>query len=289
MRGRIVLLVVLAVVVALAGVFAGWSRNTSKAAGEPSTATPADSSVGSTEDRAAGSAPARSPTASSPKVSSPNASPPKVAPPKAPPKVAPPKVLPPKTPPPRTPPPKACSPTAVAQPAAYTTPSGQQPETEPASQLQPSADLVRFGPVATTPSDDTTDTSIAPDRRALSTAFSDREVAVDRHLTKCDATRSFAMTLPLTHGAKGETLRVHTQGFAAIFKGARARLTLKLNGQVKVKDFPVGSEDSFLQTLELPAVPATTYQLSGVVEVHQDPATGGTAYLNVLAIDAEIT
>jgi len=131
MRGRIVLFVVLAVVLALVGVYVGWSTNTPTAVGEPAPATPADLSVGPIQHRGSGSGPA-----SPPKASPPNAPPPKASPPNA-------------------PPPKACSPTAAAPPAAYATPSGQEPEAEPASQPQESADPVRFGKVTTTPSNDT--------------------------------------------------------------------------------------------------------------------------------------
>jgi hypothetical protein len=250
MRGRTVLFVVLAVVLALVGVYVGWSTNTPSAGGEPAPATPADLSVGPIQHRGSGSGPASPPKAS---------------------------------------PPKACSTTAAAQPAAYATPSGQEPEAEPASQPQERADPVRFGKVTSTPSNDTVETGVSDDRRTLTTTFSDRKVEVGKGGSKkCDATLSFAMTLSLTDGAEGETLWIYVQGYAFVQGGARAQLTLKSNGQVRVKDFPAGSNDSYLQTLQLPAIPATTYQLSGVVELHQDPDTGGTAYVNVLSIDAEI-
>ena len=74
MRGRIVLFVVLAVVLALVGVYVGWSANTPTAVGEPAPATPADLSVGS---QAAGSAQPRVPVATGPNASAPKASPPK--------------------------------------------------------------------------------------------------------------------------------------------------------------------------------------------------------------------
>jgi hypothetical protein len=250
MRGRIVLFVVLAVVIALVGVYAGRSTNTPKAVGEPSTATPSDSSVGSTQRRAPRSAPSRSPTASSQ---------------------------------------KAGSPKSPVKPVDTATTSGHKPGTLPASQPQPRTDPVRFGKVTTKPSNNTTTLDVSSDGRALTTVFSDREVQVGNgEVTEGDATRSFAMTLPLTDGAKGETLWVHAQGYALADEGASARLTLRLNGQVKVEDFPAGWDDDFLRTLQLPATPATTYQLSGVIEVHQDPGTNGTAYLDVLSIDAEI-
>jgi hypothetical protein len=275
MRNRIVLFVVLAVVLALVGVYVGWSTNTPEAIGEPAPATPTDASGGSTQRRDSGAEPA---------------SPPKAPPPKAPPpKAPPPKAPPPKAPPPKASPPKACSTTAAAQPAAYATPSGQEPEAEPASQPQETADPVRFGKVTTTPSNDTVETGVSDDRRALTTTFSDREVEVGNGgSTECDATLSFAMTLSITDGAEGETLWIQVQGYAFVQGSARAQLTLKSNGQVRVKDFPAGSNDSYHHTLQLPAIPATTYELSGVVELHQDPDTGGKAYVDVLSIDAEI-
>ena len=42
-----------------------------------------------------------------------------------------------------------------------------------------------------------------------------------------------------------------------------------------VKDIPTGSELDLLQTLELPASPATTYQLSADIELHQRDGTVG--------------
>jgi hypothetical protein len=273
MRSRIVLFVILAIVTALVSVWLGWPTTTPKAVGEPATTTQAHSPVGPTQRQGSGFAPSRTPTPSLPKATPPKATPPKAPAPKA-------------TPPKATPP-KACTPQAATQPAAYTTAPGQESQTEPASQPQLSTDPVRLGKVTTTPSN--SDTTISEDRSALTTMFEDREVRVDPGLTDCDATRSLAMTLPLTDGAKGQTLRVHVQGYAHVEKGASARLTLNLNGQVKVRDYPIGWDDSVFETLQVPAIPATTYQLSGTVEVRQDPDTGGTAYLNVITVDIEIS
>jgi hypothetical protein len=308
MKSRIVFIVVLAAVIALVGGCAGWSTNAPEAVGEAPTVTSADERAGAELDVR-------------PKTSPHKGSPPKGSPPKG-------------------SRPKACSPTAVAQLVqlvAYTTPLGQEAETEPASPPQegadpssdttpageeletnpapppqegadPSsdttpageeagtepappqegADPVRFGAVAATPSDGSL-TDIADDGRAFTTGFWDRNVAVDGTKSQCDPTRSFSVTLPLTDGAKGETLRVYVLGYGIASKGARARLTLRLNGQVKVKEFRAGSDEEFLMTLELPASPATTYQLSGVLEAHRDPSTGGTAILQVSSIESEIS
>jgi hypothetical protein len=250
MRSRIVVFVVLAVVTVLVGGYVGWSTNTPKAVGEPATTTPTHSSVGPTQRRGSGSGPARSPTASST---------------------------------------KAGSPKAGANPGGTATQSGQEPVSEPASP-PPSTDPVRFGKVTTTPSGDTTLLTVAEsDYRALGVTFSDREVEVGNgEVTPPDATRSFSVGMPLTDGAKGETLRVYVQGYAVATEGASAQLTLKLNGQVTVRHFSSGWDDSYVQALEVPATPATTYRLEGVIEVHQDPGTDGTAVMDVLSVDASI-
>jgi hypothetical protein len=62
-----------------------------------------------------------------------------------------------------------------------------------------------------------------------------------------------------------------------------------LNGQVKVRTFPAGWDDTYIQTLQVPAIPATTYQLSGVLEVHQDPGTNGYASMNATSVDVGIS
>ena len=134
------------------------------------------------------------------------------------------------------------------------------------------------------------DTSISPDRQALTTTFDDLQVEVGNgKVTDCDATRSYTMTIPLTGGGHVAALRFHVQGYAFVAKGVTARLTVRGNGRRTTRDFPVGTDDSFLQTVELPATPGTTYRLSTVVELHQDPGTYRTAgYLNVLSIDVGI-
>jgi hypothetical protein len=256
MRGRIVLFIVLAVAVALVGVYVGWSANTPKAVGQPSTATPADSSVGSAPRRPSGSGSLRPPAASSQRTRQ-----------------------------------QTGSPTAAGNPGGATQPDHKpatKPAAKPAPKPQPAAGPVRFGKVTTTPSGDTATLDVAPsDHRALTATFSDRVVQVGPGATE-PATRSFAMTLPLTDGAKGETLKVYVQGYAFAQEnvGAYAQLTLKLNGQGTARYYRSGWDDSFVEVLEVPATPATTYRLEGVVEVHQAPGTDGYATMDVLSVDA---
>jgi hypothetical protein len=243
MRGRIVLFLVLAVVVALLGVYLGRSTTTPTAVGEPAPATQAGSSVGPTQRRDSSSGPSRPPTT---------------------------------------------SPKAGANPGGTTTTTqpGQQPPPPPTSTPPPNTGPVRFGKVTTTPSAD--DLSVAPsDHRALAATFSDRVVHVLPGATK-PATRSFAVTLPLTDGAKGEKLRVYVQGYAYTQGGANAALTLKLNGYETVRGFPSGFNDSYVAVLVAPATPGITYQLSGVLEAHPAPAADAQADLNVNTVDISI-
>jgi hypothetical protein len=257
MRGRIVLFIVLAVAVALAGVYVGLSANTPKAVGEPGTSTAADSSVGSVQRRPSGSGSLRSPAASSQQGGH-----------------------------------ETGSPTAAGNPGGTATQPGHQPATEPAPKPPPSPGPVRFGKVTTTPSAGVVTSVALSDRRALTTTFDDMSAGSgvgNEEVTSPYASRSFSMTLPITGGAKGEALKVYVQGMAVTTTGTSARLTLKLNGQVKARDFPAGWEDSFIEWLEVPAIPATTYQLQGVLEVDQDPGSERYAGMNVLSVDASIS
>jgi hypothetical protein len=282
MRGRIALFVVLAVVVALVAAYAGWSTNTPRAVADP-TATPSDASVGATGHGGSGSGGSGSSGGVTP------GSPPKT----------------PRNTPPKVQLPVACSSEPAAKLASYVTqedevpvsdeaptdPAGEpvpdEAPTDPAEEPVPAADPLRLGPVATTPSDDTVLTSISDDRRALTTAFSAMEVQIWNG-TECDLTKSMTMTLPLVGEAKREKLKFYAQGYA-FAQGATARLTLRHNGRDKlVKNYPSGTDGSFVEILELPGTSGVTHQMSAVIEVHHAPGAKGDAYLNILAIDVGI-
>jgi len=163
------------------------------------------------------------------------------------------------------------------------------PGTKPSQQHRPSTGPVRFGPV--TSNDSTVNIAIDPDRTTMTTTFSALEVSVGNgESTASDATRMFPLVLPLTDGAQNATITFHASGYAFADKGATARLTLRVNGASSIAHFPAGSDDEYVETLKLPAIPASQYRLSVVVEVHQAPGShDATALLSVLAIDAAIT
>jgi hypothetical protein len=183
--------------------------------------------------------------------------------------------------PPHAPTPASSS--ASTKPAGSPAQSDPPSKPKPAPPHQPSAGPVRFGPVPAS-KDPTVVTSISPDRKTLTTTFSALEVSVDDESTKPDATRSFTLLLPLTGAGQNANVTVHASGYAFVTKGATARLTLKVNGRTIVNDFRPNWDDDFARTLDLPAIPGSTYQLSVVLEVHKIPGSRGpkTAYLNVV-------
>jgi hypothetical protein len=157
----------------------------------------------------------------------------------------------------------------------------------PATQEPHHTGPVRFGKLTTAGRPN--DTAVSPDRQALTTTFDDFEVTVDGESAEPEASKSFSMTMPLTDGAEGQTLRVHVQGSAFVADGAKARLTLRGGRRSIIKGFLPGTNDSFLETLELPATPGATYQLSVIVDVHKAAGSEGDGYLNATSIDAEIS
>jgi len=247
MRGRIVLFVILAIMTALVGVWLGWSTTTPKAVGEPATTT-------TQADSPVG------PTQRRGSGSGPS-----------------------RTPTPSLP--KARSPKAPAHPGDTATQPGHPPAKPPASPPQQQAGPVRFGPITTAGRD--SDTSISDDRRALTTAFSDFEVAVDP-TSEPEATKTFTMTMPLTDGAAGETLWVYAQGYAHFDRGAKGSVTLQGGGQQIIQGYATPDDKSFVQTLELPARPGETYKLTFAINIDQSADNEGTGYLNIAVIDIGI-
>jgi hypothetical protein len=178
---------------------------------------------------------------------------------------------------------------APAQPCTHTaanhTPANTGPkqgaQQEPQSQPTPAADVVRFGAVTAEDSNSTIDR--APDGLALTALFSDLEAKSDDGVLS-NGTR---MAIPLTGSAPNATITVYASGYV-FTHCATARLILTLNGKPIVKEFASGTDDDFVEPIELPAIGGSTYQLS--VAIDEQLSSGrGTAYINVSSIDAKIT
>lgn len=274
MKGRTVLLfVALALVTALVGYYAGMSASTPEAAADP-LANPPGSSVDVPQTD--GSGPSHSPAgsrqgsggqASSSKGSDAKGSTTKGSPSK-------------------DSADKASAPKKGGNQPGTATQSSHPPAKPPTSQPRPQAGPVRFGKVTT--SGPGTDTSIAEDRRALTTTFDEFELAVDPTSAEPDATKTVTMTMPLTDGVAGETLWVYAQGFAFLDAGAKASVSLGGGGRRIIQGYATGTDDTFLQTLKLPARPGVTYQLTFAIDIDRGAGAEGNGYLNIVSIDVEI-
>ena len=144
---------------------------------------------------------------------------------------------------------------------------------------------MRFGPVGDAGWGGVTE--VSEDRRVLSTTFEDFQVGLKVEDAP-DSSRSMQLAIPLNDGVEGETLSIHAQGYSTTDEHAKGRLVLRAGGTTVVQPFPAGWDDGFVTTLELPAVPGATYHLSAVLEVEERSDSGGAAYLNINAIEAEI-
>jgi hypothetical protein len=172
--------------------------------------------------------------------------------------------------------------------AAQHTPAQPSPQAATEQKTHPSsapgAGPVRFG--AVTSEDSNSSTDVSSDGAALTTLFSD-QVATLRKGPQSTGTR---MVMPLTGGAQNAKLSVYASGYALTTEHTTARLSITVNGQTFVRDFPAGTDDDYVQQIELPAIAGSEYQISLALEVDQAAGTDdGDAYLNVSSIDAEIT
>jgi hypothetical protein len=177
--------------------------------------------------------------------------------------------------------------TSTTRPMGSPSHSGTTLTTRPIS--HPPTTPVRFG--KTTTGGPNFDVVVSPDRTTLTTRFAAFEVGVGHTSTRPEATPRFSLALPLTGSAPNAKLTFYVSGYASVFTGATARLTVSANGRVTVKDFPKGWDNEFVRTLTVPAIPASTCRLTIVLQAQQifGSSQEPTAYLNVSAIDAKIT
>jgi hypothetical protein len=152
---------------------------------------------------------------------------------------------------------------------------------KPQSPSAPAAGAVRFGTVTSEDSNSTID--VSSDGLALNVLFSDLE-AKSYDGVPSNGTR---IVVPLTGGAPNATITVYASGYV-FTRHATARLILTLNGKPIVREFSSGTDSDFVEPIALPAIGGSAYQLS--IAIDEQPSSGkGAAYINVSAIDAEIT
>jgi len=175
----------------------------------------------------------------------------------------------------------APSPYTAAKQTPAKTGSKQRAQRKPQSPSAPAAGVVRFGTV--TSDDSTATTDVSSDRQALTTLFSDLEATSESGVLS----NGMRMVIPLTGGAPNATIKVFASGYVFTHR-ATARLSVTVNGQSIVKDFPSGTDHDFVLPIYLPAIGGSAYQLS--LTIDEQPKSGrGAAYININAIDAQIT
>lgn len=178
---------------------------------------------------------------------------------------------------------------ASAQPDPYTaakqvpgkTGPKQRAQPKPQSPSAPADNVVRFGTVT---SDNTNSTiNVDPDGQALTALFSDLEAKSYDGV----ASNETHMVIPLTGGASNATIKVYASGYV-FTRHATARLSVTLNNQTIIKEFSARTDHDFVLPIELPAIGGSAYQLSVAID-EQPNSRRGAAYINVNAIDAQIT
>jgi hypothetical protein len=59
-------------------------------------------------------------------------------------------------------------------------------------------------------------------------------------------------------------------------------------GRRIIQGYATGTDDTFVQTLKLPARPGVTYPLRFAIDIDRDAGTEGNGYLNIVSIDIGI-
>lgn len=161
------------------------------------------------------------------------------------------------------------------------TASKQPGQHQPQSPSAPGDGVVRFGSV--TAEDSNSTINVDPDRQALTALFSDLEAKSYDGIPS----NGTHMVIPLTGGAPNATIKVYASGYV-FTRRATARLSFTVNGRTIVNEFSSGADHDFVVPIELPAIGGSAYQLSVAID-EQPSSHRGAAYINVSAIDAEIT
>jgi len=175
---------------------------------------------------------------------------------------------------------------------------------------------VTFGPRPTYASDDDFELAVSSDGKAFTLTFSKLEAILDDDQPAVG--RVFLLVLPVDSGGCGVDITLAAQGYAITTGGASGYAVMSINGQTSMKffpsriedqkysssgegrkcppsgteflkQFPSGTEESFTQVLRLQAGPTRECHLAVFVLVERSGHPDAGAYLNIDAIDAEIS
>jgi hypothetical protein len=175
------------------------------------------------------------------------------------------------------------------------TPTGKPPA-QPKAPVQPKAPTqpkavgpLRYGPIAAGGGYGA-QIDVNPTRDAFTLTFDGLAIEVGNgEQTPAVVSRSYPLVVPLTGAPRKATVEFHASGAVIADKDTTATLTLTVNGYQSVKTWSPDINDDFVQTMRLPAVPASSYHLSVALQLRQRSGkTAASGFLNVLSIDSQI-
>jgi hypothetical protein len=166
--------------------------------------------------------------------------------------------------------------------------AGAPVNTKPPARPQPVGPL-RYGPIAPGGGYGA-QIDVNPTRDAFTLTFDGLEIEVGNgEQTPAVVSRSYPLVVPLTGAPRKATVEFHASGAVIADQDTTATLTLTVNGYQSVKTWSPDTNDDFVQTVRLPAVPASSYHLSVALQLRQRSGrTAASGYLNVLSVDSQI-
>lgn len=132
---------------------------------------------------------------------------------------------------------------------------------------------------------------VSDDRKAFTTTFSDVQIEVgnDDSAASTVAGRLVQVGLPLIDAEADPPINLSISGYAVVQERASAWLCVRVGGDTRIIDFPVGTDRSFIvQVTHSPIGAESEIALSVCAVVERDGRDGGLALLTITTIDGDI-
>ena len=145
-----------------------------------------------------------------------------------------------------------------------------------------------FGPGPTFNTDVGFELGLSPEKKAFTATFNALEAIIGIDSPPI-VTRVFSFSIPLADAKPGQEIPFFVSGTAEFEKGANAHLVLTVNDQSATAYFPAPPEAGFVHRLNYKATDAVEARVTVFLLVSRDSKSGTEAFLNVSAIDTDIT
>ncbi len=133
--------------------------------------------------------------------------------------------------------------------------------------------------------------AVTEDGRAFTLTFSDLVSTVEGPDSLPVSASLFSVVLPL-HGQGKAEIEFGFSGAAIVTQGATATLFVSANGQSTVRDFPPGTDDSFVHPLLFVSEDPSECRLFAMLLAGRDSVFAAdaepAAFINILSIDGEM-